>query len=479
MLLQLRPADRLRGRNGALSEVVDAVVGGAVGDPSLDLDRLRIVCEWLQYKKNFRRTVEVREILGEEAGALEVAVDLRRALESAGTLGAALARRGDDGRLALEPWCPTSRSVIWQFNALYWKELALWEQVSGRDYESALPGGESDARNVEAARETILKLFATWDSLAERRALPDQLHVFELGVGNGNQARVFLDEFRRLDREHGRDYYRRLSYLMGDYSAHLLEMARGAVREHAERVSTLVMDAMQPTKTLGFLKYKIFLVYISNVYDNLPTDEIARIDGRLHQVESRAYLEDEDAARIAGEIGAAPAELPDLLRRLLKHGPELLAEISPERFATPVAAVRFWAAVWDALRLQERYVRLQPFDTAEILPGVSSETLRGIVETHGDLRMHLGNGAATSFVDTLELLHPHGVFQCHDIIVTDVAQYAAGFRGPGKYDGSVVNWVNGPFLRAIGGRRGFDVSFEPFRHRTGSHISTMLASVRE
>ena len=53
----------------------------------------------------------------------------------------------------------------------------------------ALPGGESDARNTEAARELILELFRIWDELDARRALPEELYVLELGVGNGNQAR--------------------------------------------------------------------------------------------------------------------------------------------------------------------------------------------------------------------------------------------------------------------------------------------------
>ena len=35
------------------------------------------------------------------------------------------------------------------------------------------------------------------------RAGSDDLYVLELGVGNGNQAKVWLDEFVRLDREHG------------------------------------------------------------------------------------------------------------------------------------------------------------------------------------------------------------------------------------------------------------------------------------
>ena len=35
--------------------------------------------------------------------------------------------------------------------------------------------------------------------------------------------------------------------------------------------------------------------------------------------------------------------------------------------------------------------------------------MRPVLETHGDIRMHVSNGAVASFVDTLPLLHPHGV----------------------------------------------------------------------
>ena len=88
--------------------------------------------------------------------------------------------------------------------------------------------------------------------------------------------------------------------------------------------------------------------------------------------------------------------------------------------------------------------------------------LRPLVEASGDVRMHVSNGAVASFADTLPLLHPFGSLQCHDLFVTDADQYRTGFRGPGKYDGSVVNWVNGPLLAAVGRRQGFDVDFAPF-----------------
>src|SRR5690606_35452797 len=108
-------------------------------------------------------------------------------------------------------------------------------------------------------------------SLAERNALPDELFVVELGVGNGHQAKVWLDEFRAMDAERGTGYYRRLHYLMCDYSPRVLELARATVSDHAGRVSAVPLDATQPGVALGFLSLKVFLVYVSNVYDNLPS----------------------------------------------------------------------------------------------------------------------------------------------------------------------------------------------------------------
>ncbi len=491
MLIELRASDdRLRGPKALDAAPILTSAYRAATDSPQDLSRLRVVCDFIQYRQNFRDTVEVRRVepwdidAGSENGdgqTWEIAIDLRRAKPD--TLEASIKQSFADGasgtRLPLEDWGPGSKSLIWGFNGLYWKALSLWEQATGKGYEQALPGGESDARNVEAARDLVLYLFDQWDNLAGRRALPEELYVLEIGVGNGNQAAVFLDEFRRLNREKGREYYRRLHYLMGDYSPHVLELARRNVAHHSEHVSSLVLDALRPTETLGFLRYKAFLVYISNVYDNLPTDEIVRMGGHLFQVQTRAVFSQKAAETLAASINSTPDHLPDLVARLLRLGPELLAEVLPEHFPTVNDAVTFWRAAWEALRLEERYVPLMELDTYEIAPDVGGELLRPIVEANGDLRMHVSNGAATSFADTLPLLHPHGVLQCHDLFVTDVHQYSNGFRGPGKYDGSVVNWVNGRLLAAIGNRRGFDVDFAAFAHRTGANVLTMTARARD
>ncbi|HJT90324.1 MAG TPA: SAM-dependent methyltransferase [Mycobacterium sp.] len=491
MLIDFRPHNRLRAERPADLGASVLPVVTALSESKTDLSKVRVVCDWVQYRNNFRDVVEIRPILrsassgaepgsnGTHSGDMEIAVDVRRAPDTPlNEVTTSLLRRDAD-RVFLEDWTAGSHSCIWRFNALYWSALELWEKATGRGYEQALPGGESDARNRAAAADLIGELMAVWDRLGRANALPDELYIIELGVGNGNQAKVFLDEFRELDRRHGKGYYERLHYLMCDYSAHVLDLARETVADHTERVSSFALDATKPRTALSFLRDKVFLVYVSNVYDNLPTDEVAQLGGRTYQVQTRAYVPDEHAGELADSVSATIAQLPCLVDKLLRLGPSLLVDACPAHFPDLDTAVHFWQSTWSALRLEERYVPLDGLDTYQITDALTGEALRPLLELGTDVRMHVNNGAVASFDDTLALLHPYGKLVCHDLFVTDIQGYHTTFRGPGKYDGSVVNWVNGPLLAHVGRRRGFDVHHEPFRHRGGGNIVTMTAQARD
>jgi hypothetical protein len=495
MEIDIRAVRRLRESAGAQASLAPLVE--AVCRTDADLSELRVVCDWIQYKSNFRDTAMVRPVLAAGPApspigsalvstapveGYELAVDLRRCAQPETDVAVEVTAAildGNPDRVWLEPWVPGSASCVWRFNALYWRDLAAWEKVTGKEYEQTLPGGESDARNAAGAGEVILDLFKSWDELASRRALPEELYVIELGVGNGGQAHTWLDEFVELDRRHGRDYYRRLHYLMGDYSPHVLDRARAAVEHHGDHVSGLVLEATRLSGSVGFLGGKAFLVYISNVYDNLPSDEVATIRGRIYLVQTRSYLSGAAADAIAARFGLKRAEIAQFTERLLRIGPELLAESQPDKFPDTGQAVLFWQSVWEALRQAERYVPLEGLDTYRITPAVTGEILRPLLSAEGDVRMHVSNGALSSFMDTLPLLHPFGRIVCHDLFTTRHGEYRTGFFGPGKYDGSVVNWVNGPLLQLVASRRGFDVQFSAFTQRPASNVKTLTVQVRD
>jgi len=457
------------------------VSGGAI-EPRV-VPNLRVHLDWIQYKANFREPVLVRRAADPSGGPLalaELAVDLRRVEPAA--LGEALARAlagavessedGPDGATLLETWTPVRDSVIWRFNRLFWQRVADWEAASGRRFEEALPSGRSDASRPEAVADAVADFWTLLRDLEKKGQLPAEVFALEIGVGSGQRAALWLDRFRALDEERGTSYYPRLRFLLGDYSLPTLDRAMAAVEAHRELVSVIPLDALNPLKTLSFLRYKILYVHLTNVYDNLPHDEVVRRDGRLYLVETRGYLPGAAASRAASLAGCATGDLPRTINQLLLVGPEALGDRA--------RGVEFWRAVWDALRLEERLVGLEDVSQVPLPPGLDQSHLEDLLaDAPDDVRFHLSRGAAESFVHTVPLLHPRGYLQVQDIFVADMHEYRHGFRGPGKLDGSVVNWVNGALLRAIGARTGFDVHFAPFRYRPGSRTSILYTTPRE
>jgi hypothetical protein len=232
------------------------------------------------------------------------------------------------------------------------------------------------------------------------------------------------------------------------------------------------IDATNPFKVLSFLRFKILFVHLTNVYDNLTFDEIARRDNQLYIVEVRPYISAAAAEKIQAEFGFDRAQLPGAIKRLLAYGPESVGDHEK--------GMAFWTRIWDFIRLEERLRAIDEGDDSHLPKGVSRSPLDDVLsEVPHDIRFHLSRGAAESFVNTAALLHPRGYLQVQDIFVTSIKDYAQGFRGPGKLDGSFVTWVNGAFLHAVGARAGYHVNFAPFTHRKGSKTQILYTKRRD
>ena len=470
----------LAGRAGELVRALLTLVEEGRVETRL-LAALRVHLDWIQYRANFREPITVRRATdgrGEPVALAELAVDLRRAEPErfrdhlVRALISMHPEAADDGaRLWLEDFVPVRDSVIWRFNRLFWQRLGEWERAVGRSFEDALPSGRSDANHPEAVADSVADFWSLLREMDKRGQLPPEIFALEIGVGSGTRAGLWLDRFKSLDEERGTGYYPRLRFLLGDYSMPTLDRAMATVSHHRDVVSVLAMEALDPFRTLSFLRYKILYVHLTNVYDNLPYDEVVRRDGRLYLVEARAYLGREAAERIAAAFALEPAALPRMVSRLLEVGPDV---IEAGRGA------EFWRAVWEALRLEERLVGLDDLAQAPLPAGLDQSHLEDLLATAPeDVRFHLSRGAAESFVNTLPLLHPRGYLQVQDIFVTSMDGYRQGFRGPGKLDGSVVSWVNGALLRAVAARAGYDVHFAPFRYRPGSRTSILYTTLRD
>src|SRR5262249_24812720 len=248
----------------------------------------------------------------------------------------------------LEDFRSFRRSIAWDFNRLYWHKLTDWERASGRSYEQALPGGKSDANHAGAVAHSVADFWTLLRDLDSRQQLPPEVFALEIGVGLGTRGKLWLDAFRDLDRERSTNFYPRLKFLLADYSLATLERSRPVVHDHSDICSFLVLDALNPMKTLSFLRHKILHIHLTNVYDNLPDEELVRRDGRLYLVEVRAYVPTADASSISAGFSVPTSSLRQSVDRLLEVGPDFLDDHD--------RGVAFWQQLWSCLRLQERLV---------------------------------------------------------------------------------------------------------------------------
>ncbi len=448
-------------------------------DPKI-LPHLNIHLDWIQYKTNFRKPLMLRHAVrdGVPLPMVEIAVDLRQiAQESlsdslATLLQTASPEAADAGRVVLEPFKPMRSSMIWNFNKLYWQNLPDWERVSGKGYEQALPGGASDGHNPVAIKDSATSFWTLLKDMDSKGQLPPEVYVMEIGVGTGERALRWMNDFREHDKEQGTAYYPKIRFLVADYSMATLNWATERLGPHRDLCSFLTLDALDPFKSLSFLRYKLLYIHLTNVYDNLPTDEMVVRDGKYYVVEVRSYLDAPDVERICRKFDVPVANFNRTITRMLEIGPDYLQETD--------RGMAFWQAVWAVLHLEERLAAVDSLLEAPLPSGMKPSHLEEFVgDSSANLRFHLSSGAVESFINTIPLLHPRGYLEVQDIFATTLTEYRKGFRGPGKLDGSVLNWVNGGLLVEIGRQAGYNVHFAPFRYREKSLTSILYTTQRE
>jgi hypothetical protein len=465
--------------SGVVTTLLSLLEAGEI-DPNT-LGHLNVHIDWVQYKSNFREPVSIRRVMKDDEmlPLADIAVDLRQMQPETlrRSLSEALNGAGPDSletprRVYIEPFTPMRSSIIWTFNSVFWKYLPIWEKASGKGYEKALPGGHSDGHNVEAIHDSIVEFWEQLQKIEKQHLLPPEIYILEIGVGTGERACRWLDGFKAMDFERGTNYYSRLRFLAGDYSVATLHRVMESLKAHAELSSFVEVDAVNPFKSLSHLRYKVMLITLSNVYDNLPTDELVLRDGKLFFIEVRAYLPATEVTRISEKYHIPAGNFHATVEKLLADG--------PESFESLEQGMGFWKEVWAAVRLEERLVSAHNLSEAHLPTGLKPSHIEGLIENApANIRFQMSSGATESFINTIPLLHPRGVLQVQDIFVEKLTDYLHGFRGPGKMDGSIVNWVNGALLEVVGAQSGYDVHFAPFRYRKGSKTSVLYTTQRE
>lgn len=220
---------------------------------------------------------------------------LNQVLPSPEPLDPAAALR--DARLTprlIEERRPIAESLEWKLSELYWRAKGVAGFLLNEVPYAINNSGLLSAK----AAQVLYRSFTT--------SPPGKAPVvMEAGAGTGLFARLLLDEFRLMCREHGGDYYDRLTYVVSDVSP---ETVQRWVRDrifagHEDRVRLAVCDAADPLKlapaeggpiAIGNLR----AVFANYLLDSLPFTVLRKGPDGPAELTVRTHLTAE-AARIA------------------------------------------------------------------------------------------------------------------------------------------------------------------------------------
>src|SRR5580704_9325783 len=127
------------------------------------------------------------------------------------------AHGAEPDRVVLEDFTTFRRSIAWKFNSLYWRRLNDWERATGKGYEQALPGGQSDGHVPEAIEGSVAEFHALLRDMDSKKQLPAEIYMLEIGVGSGARCLLWLNGLREMDQRHGTAFYPRMRMILGDY----------------------------------------------------------------------------------------------------------------------------------------------------------------------------------------------------------------------------------------------------------------------
>jgi hypothetical protein len=218
------------------------------------------------------------------------------------------------------------------------------------------------------------------------------------------------------------------------------------------------------------LQGKVLFSHTCNLYDNLPTDEFMRVGDAAYEPLVRASITPDEVKEIASKHGIAQEDIVSHVQHVIRNGPGALPD--------PKAGVQFWADVWHSIHLEEIYVEISSPSSLRFAPTAEAYLDTLLHDMPDWTRVHRSTVAVESFAQTLMLLHHEGVIVAQDLFIRELSQYGL-YRGPGKLEGSIVNWLNGPIFQIVGDRLGYKVDVEPFAYRKGSNTTVLTARHRD
>ena len=453
----------------------------------------------VRYRQHFRPAAALRELrhadgrreqeltvdLGQIASAEELERELRQVLD-----GPVCAAGIDIGRFVR-----SSDSPMWLFNAAFWRHLPRFMQAAGRDFRDSIAGSPDTDRDLTAAdaRRCIARLRA-----ARGRATRTPLAYLDVGAAGIEHAAAMVRYLAaaRLGP---------VEFLLGDISPAALRRARQRLGVRRDQVTLryVPLDLQQPYAPLASYRGRIITAHLTNVLDNLPGEQLAQVHGRHYLLHTQLYLPAVALHRLAAAYGLEHQRLARDLGTVASGGVDrfLVAchghltgggnEVHPA-----AAADRRLMLLWQdlygnrsdrrtGLRVRERLVEIPDLGGFAPWPETDAATdpgprpgalLQEVLAEHGSYSwLHVSERAIGGCLQLLALLHPGGALEITDILLREPVAHYAAYRGPAKFDGSVVEWFNGALFREFAKRAYPDCRFhsEPLTAAGKPHMTRL------
>jgi len=333
------------------------------------------------------------------------------------------------GRRILQDFHPLACSLEWVVGQLYWdtrgERAFLVDDV---------PFKITNDSNLSGKAAAVF--FASLDAAEAAGTLEERILVLELGVGTGLFTRFFLDEFRSLCRDSGKDYYERLCYVAADRSPQMLEdlNRRGTLASHAGHCEVLEADAMKPN--LGLADWLashaaensggIRAVFLNYVLDSLPA----------------TILQIEPAGASELQVETALARGIDLSEHTRMSWTEIIRQAHSVDPTDKAALAELYGLF--ALRYEFRPVDLNAVPYGHVAAGQAGTGESRVLHTYGAL------GCLDA---ALSLLRPDGFILINDYDDTPFAGGTGAYRHQ-HYGGSTALGLNVPLLKSHFDQRG-------------------------
>jgi tetratricopeptide (TPR) repeat protein len=324
----------------------------------------------------------------------------------------------------VQDYRPFPESIEWQLGQRYFRERG-----SGAFLHDAAPVpylvNNDGTLSVRAAQTFFQSLLE-----AEAQGVPEEeICVLELGIGVGLFARLFLDAFRALCRERGKDFYDRLCYVAGDSSGRMLRDAcrHGVFANHPGRYALRVVDALRPEDDLrqglafgprGPGPFRAVL--LNYLLDCLPAAVLKVSEGEVRQLFVRTCL-----ARGTDQTELAGLDVEDLARKADSADPQDRREL--------LAAFHLFASDYD----------YRPADLGSVPYG---DFAARFARSAGVSHVLHSFGAIQCLEGLLRLLHPDGFILFNEYGYTQAAD-AEAFEHQ-RFSGSTAVGINFPLLQA-------------------------------